>query len=194
MRILLTCRRAAVAALFADGLSLFTAAVSHAQAPQPETLTGSVKSDSGVAIPNASITVTPAGAGFAAAVTVRSNADGRWSATVPTRAAEYNVTVSAIGWIQARTTAKSADAGATVPTVVDVVLKKSAVRLNAVRVTAQRRQPPPRDFIGPDVAGTEKGILASSEVFAAADQGDLTAMIAQVPGITMTSDATSGLP
>src|SRR4029077_8356266 len=64
-----------------------------------------------------------------------------------------------------------------------------------VRVTEARRLPPPRDqLIGADVAQTEKGILASSEVFAVADQGDLLGMIAQVPGITLTSDPSSGLP
>jgi hypothetical protein len=110
------------------------------------------------------------------------------------RAAEYYVTVSAIGWIQQRVVAKSTGENSTAPVRVDVVMKRSPVRLNAVRVTAQRRQPPQRDFIGPDVAQTEKGILASSEVFAVADQGDLTGMIAQVPGITITADPTNGLP
>jgi hypothetical protein len=159
---------------------------------QAETLTGSVKSDSGVAIANASITVTPAGGGFSVAVTVRSNADGKWTATVPSRAAEYYVTVSAIGWVQQRTTAKSS--GGSAPVVVDVAMKRAAVQLGPVRVTAQKRQPPPREVIGADVAATEKGILASSEVFAVADQGDLMGMIASVPGITVTSDASTGLP
>ena len=40
--------------------------VPRAQTPQPEILTGTVTSDSGVAIATASITVTPAGAGFSA--------------------------------------------------------------------------------------------------------------------------------
>jgi len=184
----------AVAALCALGTSLLPAALARAQTPQPETLTGSVKSDSGVAIPNASITITPTGAGFSAAVTVRPNAAGWWSATIPDRAAQYNITVSAIGWIQSRTTVKSAGAGTSGPVVVDIVLKRAPVVLGAVRITEQRRQRPPREFIGADVAGTEKGILASSEVFAVADQGDLMGMIAQVPGITVTSDASTGLP
>jgi hypothetical protein len=194
MRLPAVFRRLAAAALCAVGTSLAPAALARAQTPQPETLTGSVKSDSGEAIPNASVTVTPAGAGFSAAVTVRVTSAGRWSATIPNRAAEYNVTVSAIGWIQSRTTAKSAGANANSPVVVDVVMKRAPVRLNTVVVTEQRRQRPPREFIGPDVAQTEKGILASSEVFAVADQGDLMGMIAQVPGITLTSDANSGLP
>lgn len=181
-------RAVAVAALCA--LTVTSAA---AQTPQPETLTGTVKSDSGVVIPNAQITVTPAGAGFSAAVTVRSNTAGRWTATMPNRAAEYFITISAIGWVQQRKTAKSS--GDATPIVVDVALAKAAVRLGPVRVTESRRQPPPRDqLIGADVAGTEKGILASSEVFAVADQGDLMGMIAQVPGITVTSDPSSGLP
>jgi hypothetical protein len=194
MRLPAVFRKLAVAALCAVSTTLVPAASAHAQTPQPETLTGSVKSDSGVAIPNASVTVTPAGAGFSAAVTVHVNSLGRWSATIPQRAPEYNITVSAIGWIQARTTVKSAGPTATAPIVVDVVMKRAAVRLNTVVVTEQRRQRPPRDIIGPDVAATEKGIIASSEVFAVADQGDLMGMIAQVPGITVTSDASTGLP
>ena len=170
-------------------------ASARAQAASPETISGTVKSDSGVVIPNASITVTPAGAGFSAAVTVRSNSAGRWTATIPNRAAEYFITVSAIGWIQQRTTAKSAGANATTPIVVDVALKRAPVVLQTVRVTESKRQPPPRDqLIGADVAQTEKGILASSEVFAVADQGDLLGMISQVPGITITNDPSSGLP
>ena len=163
-----------------------------AQASQTETLTGLVKGDSGVAIPNATITVTPAGGGFSVAVTVRSNAGGKWTALMPNRAPEYYVTVSAIGWVQQRTTAKSL--GGTTPVVVDVTMKKAAVQLGPVRVIGQKRQPPPREVIGADVAATEKGVLASAEVFAVADQGDLMGMIASVPGITVTSDASTGLP
>ncbi|HEX4681629.1 MAG TPA: TonB-dependent receptor [Gemmatimonadaceae bacterium] len=171
-----------------------TAQAQSPQSPRPETVIGTVKSDSGVAIANASITVTPAGAGFSAAVTVRSSTTGRWTATIPNRAPEYYVTVSAIGWIQSRTTVKSAGPDAAAPVSVDIALKRAPVRLQTVQVTADRRQPPQRDFIAPDVAQTEKGILASSEVFAVADQGDLMGMIAQVPGITVTSDPSTGLP
>src|SRR5215467_11688420 len=92
------------------------------QGVQSETITGTVKSDSGVAIANASITVTPAGGGFSVAVKARSNENGRWTATVPNRAPEYNVTVSAIGWVQQRTTAKSL--GGSTPVVVDVTMQK----------------------------------------------------------------------
>jgi len=177
-------------------VSLFAATLNRAEAQSPtqqaEILTGTVKSDSGVAIPNAQITVTPAGGGFSVAVTVRSNADGKWTASVPNRAAEYFVTVSAIGWTQQRTIVKSS--GSNSPVVVDVALKKAAVQLAPVRVTETRRQPPQREVIGADVAQTEKGIIASSEVFAVADQGDLMGMIAQVPGITITNDPSSGLP
>ncbi|MEP6622445.1 MAG: hypothetical protein ABJE47_24185 [bacterium] len=139
--------------------------------------------------------MTPAGAGFTASVTVHSGADGRWRATIPTRAAEYYLTVSAIGWIQYRTTIHSKNDGSSLLVVPDIPLERVAVSLNAVRVTATRRQPPAREGLGStDVAQTEKGLLASSEVFAAADQGDLLAMIAQVPGVTLTSDPSSTVP
>src|SRR5262249_23933 len=121
-----------------------------------------------------------------------SNEQGRWTASIPNRAAEYFVTISAIGWVQQRTTVKSS--GNANPIVVDVALKKAAVRLGTVQVTETRRVPPQREVIGADVAQTEKGIIAASEVFAVADQGDLMGMISQVPGITVTPDPSSGLP
>ena len=146
-----------------------------------------------MAIPNAAITVTPAGAGGSAAVGARSDVNGRWSVTMPSRSAEYYVTVIAIGWVQQRLTVKSA--GGATPVTADVALKRAPVVLGAVRVTEQRRQPPrPETLVGGDIAGTEKGILAASEVFAAADQGDLMGMISQVPGITVVSDPSNGLP
>src|SRR5262245_31921607 len=110
MRALASSLRATVAATVLAIASTFaTAARAHAQVPtpQPEVLTGTVKSDSGAAIPNAQVTVTPAGGGFSVAVTVRSNEQGRWTASIPNRVDEYFVTVSAIGWVQQRTTAKS---------------------------------------------------------------------------------------
>jgi len=190
MRALAVLRALAASSLLAATL---TSARAEAQSPtQAEVLTGTVRSDSGVAIPNAQVTVTPAGGGFSVAVTVRSNLEGRWTASIPNRAAEYFVTISAIGWVQQRTTVKSSTTNA--PITVDVTLKRAAVQLGPVRVVEQRRQPPQREQIGADVAQTEKGILASSEVFAVADQGDLMGMIAQVPGIQITNDPSSGLP
>src|SRR5262245_3203853 len=101
--------RATVATLLAIATTFATATRAHAQASTqpPEVLSGTVKSDSGAAIPNAQITVTPAGGGFSVAVTVRSNEQGRWTATIPNRAPEYFVTVGAIGWVLQRTTVKS---------------------------------------------------------------------------------------
>ena len=193
MRLASALRHVALTALSVAAILAAPARSLLAQSSRPEIVSGTVKSDSGAAIP-ASVTVTPAGAGFSAAVTVRANDAGNWAVTMPNRAPEYYVTVSAIGWVQQRVVAKTNGENSTAPVRVDVVMKRSPVRLNAVQITAQRRQPPQRDVIGPDVAQTEKGILASSEVFAAADQGDLVGMIAQVPGITITSDPTSGLP
>ncbi len=174
-------------------LVLAAIAPSVAAQQQTETLTGTVRSDSGGVIGNAVVTATPAGAGATASITTRSNTVGRWTIVMPARATDYYVTVSAIGWIQQRLDLKSN--GGTSPIVADVSLKRAPVRLNPVQVTAAKRPPAQREFlIGADVAGTEKGVLASSEVFAVADQGDLMAMISQVPGITVTSDPSTGLP
>src|SRR4051794_31220173 len=147
--------------------------VAAQQAPAlRESITGIVRGADTSLIANAQITVTPAGAGATQSVPARSNADGRWSIFMPSKSPEYFVTVSAIGWVQSRITVKSSPTNA--PVVVDVTLKKSSVTLATVRVTEQRRIPPPREsFIPNDVAQVEKGVLASSEVFAASDQGDL---------------------
>src|SRR5207253_9997445 len=63
---------------------------------------GTVRGDSGDVITTASVTVTPAGAGATASVSARTNAAGKWSLSVPGHAAEYFVTISALGWTQAR--------------------------------------------------------------------------------------------
>ena len=158
-----------------------------------ETITGIVRGADTSLIANAQITVTPAGAGATQSVPARSNAEGRWSVSMPVKSSEYFVTVSAIGWVQARVTVKSSPTNA--PVVVDVTLKKSSVTLATVRVTEQRRLPPPREsFIPLDVAQVEKGVLASSEVFAASDAGNLVGMVAQVPGVSLLPDPSGGPP
>ena len=118
--------------------------MSLAGAAQTETLTGTVRSDSGGVIGNAVVTATPAGAGATASVTTRSNTVGRWTIVMPARAADYFVTVSAIGWIQQRLDVKSS--GGTSPVVADVTLKRAPVQLDPVRVTASKRPPAQRDF------------------------------------------------
>ena len=187
MRIVAVLRAVAVIVLSFPTLTRAQAAA------EPERFTGTVKSDSGVAISTASMTVTPAGAGFSASVTVRTNTAGRWTATLPNGRRSIS-SRSAPSVDAGAYDSESAGPGSTTPVDVDVTLKRAPVRLGPVRITESRRQPPQRDMIGPDVAQTEKGILAASEVFAVADQGDLLGMIAQVPGITLTNDPSSGLP
>ena len=145
MRIVAVLRAVAVVVLSFPTLTRAQAAA------EPERFTGTVKSDSGVAISTASVTVTPAGAGFSASVTVRTNTAGRWTATLPNRSPEYFITVSAIGWTQVRTTVKSAGPGSTTPVDVDVTLKARARTAGtrahhgiAAAATAARRDRPGR--------------------------------------------------
>ena len=120
-------RRALVCCAFA------ATCLSRVVVAQTETLTGTVRGDSGAVIANAVITSTPAGAGATASVTTRSNSVGRWTIVMPARAADYFVTVAAIGWIQQRIDVKSN--GGTSPVVVDASLKRAPVQLGPVRVT-----------------------------------------------------------
>ncbi len=167
------------------------ALTAHAAAAQNVLIQGTVRGDSGV-VTTAAITVTPAGAGATASVTTRTNSAGKWSVAMPTRSADYFVTISAIGWTQARVVAHADSAGA--PIVVATTLQRLPVQLAKVRVSAGRTAATRDGPVQPDVASTERGVLASSFAFAPGDQGNLAAMAAQVPGVTLIPSANGGPP
>src|SRR4029077_3165093 len=63
-----------------------------------------------------------------------------------------------------------------------------------LRVVEQRRQRPPRQDAAPDRVGSDRGTDGFVGAIAVGDQGNLAAMAASVPGVTLVPDATGGLP
>ena len=164
-----------------------------AQDATHDLLRGKVRGPDSVGIRNATVSVLPATTG-ATARSVRTDSIGDWSLLVDGSAPTYTVSFAALGMQPQRITARRAGDGR--PIVVDVVLKRASVQLEAVRVTETRRRPPPRDNLGvPQEAsaserptGNERGAIALS------DQGNLAAMAASVPGVSLIPDLNGGAP
>jgi hypothetical protein len=75
-------------------------------------------------------------------------------------------------------------------------MSRAAVNLEAVRVSETRRKPPPREGIGTpqEQTSSERGVDNAPGAIAAADQGNLAAMAASVPGVSFIPDANGGPP
>src|SRR5215475_603764 len=97
----------------------------HAQ----DVLRGRVRGPDSIGIKNATVNVQP-GAKY-----VRTDSVGEWTLTMDGTAPTYTVTITALGLAPQKVTAKRTGDG---PIVVDVVLKRAAVQLEAVRVSETR--------------------------------------------------------
>ncbi len=112
--------------------------------------------------------------------TTRSDRNGRYTVTFPGGEGDYFVAFAAIGYAPRRFEVKrTADQEILVA---DAKLTPQASTLDAVKVTA------PREKVGrgdnpSDVGGTEKNINTSG--LTAAQMGDLAAMAASLPGVTL---------
>ena len=169
------------------------AAPALAQGPSHDLLRGHVRGPDSLAIKNATVNVLPGTTG-ATAKYVRTDSAGNWSLLMDGTAPTYTVTVTALGLAPQKITARRAGDGQ--PIVVDVTLKRATVQLEAVRVTETRRRPPPRDNIGVpnEQSASERGTVNAPGAVALADQGNLAAMAASVPGVTLITDAAGGPP
>jgi hypothetical protein len=177
-------------------IALSIAAVPHplsAQDPSHDLLRGRVRGPDSVGIKNATVIILPSGAG-AASRSVRTDSTGSWSLLMDGTAPTYTVTVTALGLAPQRVTARRT--GDAEPIVVDVILKRATVQLEAVRVTETRRRPPPRDNTGipQEQSASERGTGNAPGAIALADQGNLAAMAASVPGVSLISDGSGGPP
>lgn len=112
--------------------------------------------------------------------TATADANGRFTITFPNGEGDYTVTVSAVGYTQKRFEVKrTADQDVLVA---DVQLTRMTARLDSV-VVHGRRDRVGRDDRAPDIGGTEQRVAPSA--VAANDLGDLAAMAASVPGVTL---------
>jgi len=116
-----------------------------------DVLRGRVRGPDSLGIKNATVSVLPATAG-ATSRYVRTDSTGNWSLQMDGTAPTYTVTVTALGLAPQRVAAKRTGDGQ--PIVIDVVLKRAAVQLEAVTNLAIRKSTPLKDLTLPVVAKT----------------------------------------
>ena len=110
----------------------------------------------------------------------RTNADGRFTITFPGGDGDYIVTMQRIGFAQRRFQVKrTADQDILVA---DARMNVAAQDLDAVTVQGERARVN-RNSTVPDVGGTERPVNMSA--LSAEQQGDLAAMAASLPGVTL---------
>jgi hypothetical protein len=80
------------------------------------------------------------------------------------------------------------------PIIVDLHMEPTAVSLEAMRITEARRPRPQRDNGVPERVGSDRATDGFAGAVAVGDQGNLAAMAASVPGITLVPDANGGIP
>ncbi|HZI40870.1 MAG TPA: carboxypeptidase regulatory-like domain-containing protein [Gemmatimonadaceae bacterium] len=172
-------------------LALVAATPTHLFAQ--DLLRGRVRGPDSLGIKNATVSVLPAAAGATSRYT-RTDSTGSWALQLDATAPSYTVTVTALGLAPQKITARRTADGQ--PIVVDVVLKRAAVQLETVRVSETRRRPPPRENIGipNEQSASERGTGGAPGAVSLSDQGNLAAMAASVPGVSLIPDANGGPP
>lgn len=107
--------------------------------------------------------------------------NGRFTITFPNGDGDYMVTVQAIGFSMKRFEVKrTADQEILIA---DAKLSRAMTELEAVRVTPGERTRANRDDRQPDISGSERNV--SPQNVAASDAGNLAAMAASLPGVTL---------
>lgn len=183
-----------LAVAIATAFSVFLHGSALAQDATHDLLRGRVRGVDSTAIRNATVSVVASTAAAGAPpFVIRTDSTGRWSMLVPGTAPTYTVSVTALGYTPTKVTARRT--GET-PIEVNVTLTRAVVNLGAVRVSETRRRPPPREGIGTpqEQTSSERGVDNAPGAIAAADQGNLAAMAASVPGVSLIPDANGGPP
>src|SRR6185503_4292935 len=110
----------------------------------------------------------------------RTDKNGRYTITFPGGEGDYFVEVSAIGYAARRFEVKrTADQEILVA---DAKLLRAAGQLETVKVTANRDRPERNDAT-PDISGSERPV--DNSALPADQQGDIAAMAASLPGVTL---------
>ncbi|MGQ0703251.1 MAG: carboxypeptidase regulatory-like domain-containing protein [Gemmatimonadales bacterium] len=131
-------------------------------------------------VPIADVSVTATGISGGVSRSARTDRNGRYIITFPNGEGDYLVYIAAIGFAPRRFQVKRiADEEVLIA---NAKLEVSGVVLDPLIATVQR-QLPNRNERPPDVSGTEQPI--NSSVLPPADLGDLAAMAATLPGVTL---------
>jgi hypothetical protein len=146
-------------------------------------------------IPLRNVTVRAISSTDSTVRTARTDSTGAYRITFDKDAGNYTVVVTAPGYVPQRRTVTRPPDGANA-IVADFRMQPLAQTLNPIRATAVRPRPP-RDQNG---TGSKPGELSTasdaylSGVLTGDPTGDLTSLLATVPGLTVTPDPNGGLP
>ncbi len=156
--------------------------MSRAAAQGVDVIRGQVTGPNNAPIENANVTATSVQGGVNR--NARTDRSGRFTITFPGAEGDYFVQITALGFAPKRFEVKrTADQ--------DILLadaKLSAmVMLDTMRATAERARVSRNDPTRGDIAGTEQAVSAAA--VSAAQQGDLNAMAASIPGVTPVTGA-----
>src|ERR1019366_4611812 len=173
--------------------SLVAVPVLCAQVLRRDVLAGHVFGPNGDPLAGATVSVVAAGAPTGTApLNARTDVEGRWLVAVQEGPGNYTVRAIAIGMKPAQANAKRAGQGK--PIMVDLRLEAAPQTLATVKVVEKRRTRPPRENVAQDQASTEKFTGGFEGAIASADQGNLAAMAASVPGVLLMPDPNGGVP
>jgi hypothetical protein len=157
--------------------ALFAARPARAQ--QADVIRGRVIGPDSAAVEGATVTATSISGGVSR--TARTDRGGRFNIMIPNGDGDYMVTVAAMGFVAKRFEVKRiADEEVLLA---DAKLQRMAAVLDAVKVEAPRDRVARTSEPVPDIGGSEQAIVAAG--LPAADMGDLAAMAATMPGVSL---------
>ncbi|MHB1313057.1 MAG: TonB-dependent receptor [Gemmatimonadaceae bacterium] len=152
---------------------------SRAAAQSVDVIRGRVTGTDSIAIAGARITATSISGNVARRATSDNN--GRFTITFPNGDGDYMVQVQAIGFSMKRFEVKRvADEEILIA---DTRLSRAVTELEAVKVTAGERTRATRDDRQADISGSERNVNNAN--VSAANAGDIAAMAASLPGVTL---------
>ncbi|HYU53153.1 MAG TPA: carboxypeptidase-like regulatory domain-containing protein, partial [Gemmatimonadaceae bacterium] len=158
--------------------SIVAAVGSPARAQQVDVIRGQVLGPEGKPLEDAKVTATSLSGNVNRSA--RTDKNGRYTITFPGGEGDYFVEVAAIGYAARRFELKrTADQEILVA---DARLLRAAGQLDTVRVVGQRDRPERNDAT-PDISGSERPV--DNSAVPADQQGDIAAMAASLPGVTL---------
>ncbi|HEY1952228.1 MAG TPA: TonB-dependent receptor [Gemmatimonadaceae bacterium] len=159
-------------------IAVLLSAASAASAQQLDVIRGQIVGPDGKPLEDAKVTATSLSGNVNRSS--RTDKSGRYTITFPGGEGDYFVEVSAIGYAARRfEVRRTADQDILVA---DARLQSTAGLLETVKVTGQRDRPE-RNDASPDISGSERPV--DNSAVPADQQGDIAAMAASLPGVTL---------
>ena len=157
---------------------LVSAALARPASAQVDIIRGQIVGPDGKPLEDAKVTATSLSGNVNRSA--RTDRNGRYTITFPGGEGDYFVEVAAIGYAARRFEVKrTADQEILVA---DARLQRAAGQLDTVRVVGQRDRPERNDAT-PDISGSERPV--DNSAVPADQQGDIAAMAASLPGVTL---------